>query len=979
MEWVLLLLIGLSIPVMGVAGFVMALNARRRITELERKVVALTAGAALAVPPATDRPEEQAPSTAAAAPEAAPPTDLADEEEEGEDRSLVAGARQPQPAGEEPAAPLAAREGLDEHGNATPPLPRPEEAKAPRPSLEEQIGTRWAVWLGGVALALGGLFLVRYAIDQGFFGPTARVISGALFAAALLAAGEWMRRRDAGSGAAVIPLGALPPAPIPAVLTAAGTLSAFGTAYAAHALYDMIGPATAFVLLGAIGLGTMAAAALHGPWLAGLGLAAAFVAPVLVSSAEPRPWPVVIYIAIVAAAAYALSRLRLWLWLAIATAVGGLLWGVLIIEGAFRNHVEAMVHVVVQAGLAALFLGWDAHRRDADARASFDPAATCILAAFALLAAYKLQVAGLGPGRPAFAFVMLALLWGTALRLPAVAASGLAGAAVVVAALFAWPVASEAAREPVTVLPGAPSNPPLPDALWQLLVLSLASGGILAAGAFVRLMRTPVIAPVATGLYAAAGVAGPLAILVTAWWTVSDFEQSIPFALAAGFMAVAFVAAAAQFRGIALAAPASPPAPRPEPPIEGAMAETGEAAAAPVSDVDEPAPSETDFAVVGHRSARFGLEACAAGALAALAAGLTMVLDKGGLTVALALSAAGAAWVTTREPVGTLRYAVGVLGVAVLGRLVWDPTIVGGEIGGLPVLNWLLWGYGVPALAFGLASVWLRRQKDDQVVALCEALSIAFTALLLMTEIRHAVTGTLDDREPGHVETGLQAFASLVHGGVLVWLEITRRSTVIRIGSYVMGGLGLGASVFGLVLAVNPLLSGSERVAGGAVFNSLLPGYLMPALAALGLALVARERRPRWFQLAAMALAFVLQFLWMVMLIRHLYQGERIVLWRPTGDAELYTYSAAFLVMGLALLAFGVVRQSRTARLASGLYVLLTVGKVFLVDMDGLTGVWRALSFIGLGLALVGIGLVYQKLVFGRRPAAPPPAPGPAA
>jgi len=42
--------------------------------------------------------------------------------------------------------------------------------------------------------------------------------------------------------------------------------------------------------------------------------------------------------------------------------------------------------------------------------------------------------------------------------------------------------------------------------------------------------------------------------------------------------------------------------------------------------------------------------------------------------------------------------------------------------------------------------------------------------------------------------------------------------------------------------------------------------------------------------------------------------------------------------------------------------VLLTVGKVFLIDMAGLTGVWRALSFIGLGLVLVGIGYLYQRL-----------------
>jgi uncharacterized membrane protein len=41
---------------------------------------------------------------------------------------------------------------------------------------------------------------------------------------------------------------------------------------------------------------------------------------------------------------------------------------------------------------------------------------------------------------------------------------------------------------------------------------------------------------------------------------------------------------------------------------------------------------------------------------------------------------------------------------------------------------------------------------------------------------------------------------------------------------------------------------------------------------------------------------------------------------------------------------------------------------VFLLDMAGLTGIYRALSFIGLGLVLVGIGWLYQRLLFPPRP-----------
>ena len=64
-------------------------------------------------------------------------------------------------------------------------------------SFEERLGTQWAVWVGGIALALGGIFLVRYSIEQGLLGPGVRVALGALLAAALIIAGEWARRTRA--------------------------------------------------------------------------------------------------------------------------------------------------------------------------------------------------------------------------------------------------------------------------------------------------------------------------------------------------------------------------------------------------------------------------------------------------------------------------------------------------------------------------------------------------------------------------------------------------------------------------------------------------------------------------------------------------------------------------------------------------------------------------------------------------------------
>ena len=113
----------------------------------------------------------------------------------------------------------------------------------------------------------------------------------------------------------------------------------------------------------------------------------------------------------------------------------------------------------------------------------------------------------------------------------------------------------------------------------------------------------------------------------------------------------------------------------------------------------------------------------------------------------------------------------------------------------------------------------------------------------------------------------------------------------------------------------------------------------------------------------------------MIMEIRRLFKGDVIYLGRTTSEAELWTYSIALILVGVVLLLYGLMRNNRPARLLSAAYIFAAVLKVFLIDLANLEGIMRALSFIGLGIALLGIGLLYQRLLFrrGPRPAADAP------
>jgi uncharacterized membrane protein len=769
-------------------------------------------------------------------------------------------------------------------------------------SLEERLGARWAVWVGGAALALGGILLVRYSIEQGIFGPAVRVALGAVFSLVLVVAGEWFRRSERTS-----PAEAVPSAHIPGILTAAGTVSAFGTAYAAHALYQYIGPAAAFVLLGAIALTTMLAAALHGPALAGLGLAGALVVPMLIASQDPNPWPLVLYLAVVAAAAHALARVRRWPWLAAAAVAGALVWGFALVAQVSAGAPGAwplalFVHVGLQLALAALFMALVPHWDAGDAEAAPDRIATLALAVLTGLAVLALDATRTQEHWAIFATVAVAILSLTAWCIvPVAGASALAGL-LALAAMAVWPGLLSVSMTPppaplfVMRLPYRPAalietSLGLPDDVPGFLTFAALATLLAGVPATWRLWRSPTLSPATTGLYALAGAVATLLALVLAYLRVTQFGRSVPFALCAVALAAAFGLIAYGF-------------------ARRASAESAPAA--------------------GLRIGAFGSAAAAAAALA-----LVMLLDRGYLTVAFAIAAYATARFAVAGRVQLLRYAVVALGLVVLGRLVWDPRIMGPDLGTWPVLNWLLLGYGVPAVAFLAAGRLLGREAQDAAARLCDALGVLFAALLVFFQIRHALNGGDPlARTSGHVEQGLFALMSIGFAAVLIRMDVARGNPVFRAAALTFGVLSAGVTVIGLGVAENPLFTG-EPVHGRIIASTLVLAYLLPGLAAIVLARIARGVRPEWYVNGATGLAVALLFGYVALELRHAFHGESLGYWLGASAPEAGAITLASLAFAAVLVHLDATRVDPALRWGS-------------LILGGLAAV---LAVLGLGLA----------------------------
>lgn len=906
MESVLILvatLIVLGIPLSIVLLFVQVGRLKRRLATLEARSRQVSAGAAPAEPlarePAPEAPAVETPATNPAPDVVAKPATKAPTSSPWEEAIRDAELRRQ--TGAPPPPPLPKNSDTDQD---QPIVLRPDRFVA----LGRWLVANWVYAVSAVSLMLAGVFFVQYGIESGLLPPKLRVLAGLAFGVALIGAGEWVRRRYGDWGV---------PQYLPQVFSGAGVVSAFAAIMAARQMYGLIGPETAFaghliVAIVAVVLGWV-----NGPLLVAAGLLGAAATPMIVSGGSaPEPW-LYGYYGLIAAMGLAVDGARRWAWisvLALALGYGG--GWLLVLAGTGQvAWIGLLVALPVMATILPVFALVPRHPAPCAAEAFLARRTTRSWPIFparlvmGALAASSFALFWSVGAAPVEAMLALAALGGLAILylLWAEKAEGLDDASalptlalwagIAAAGLDRWPVVRDFAGKAIAL---RPPETAAPFTISLILGLSTLVSLAFAYRAFQSRSKG-----VAFGM--AAALAAPVsAALLELNWAPAIVLGAYPWALHVIALAAFMTALAVRFARV-----------------------DGE----------------------DHR--RMAYATLSALSLVALA--LFVLTSATALTLALAVLVLVAAALDHRFRLPEMGIFIQIAVVVLGWRLLADPG--------------LLWAYEAPLVSVLMAFLGtiaalvvalrlVRPLGRALPAAVLESAIVGYTTILADLLLVRCITRTLQDDLLNHWGVTLLALPWLVM--MLMQLHRAAASTgklrQLRLAlGYLAGVLAFGGLLIAAV-AVNPLVGWFGNVHGPMVLDTLFVAYAVPGLMLIAAWRWGKGIDPRFGRFILTSGAALLA-LYVTLEIRRFWQGDDLSR-NLVVQGELYSYTIALLLLGAALLYQAIARRSSGLRRLAMAVIGLTVAKVFLVDISGLTGLTRVASFLGLGLSLAGLALL---------------------
>jgi uncharacterized membrane protein len=758
-------------------------------------------------------------------------------------------------------------------------------------SLDTFIAKNGLFWLGGLVLALGGVFLARYAIDAGLLPPAVRLALGAVFGIGLVVGAEFLSRHAERFNIHT-PL-------LSASIASGGFITCFAMTYMAFANYQFVGVTTGFMLLSAIALLTMLFALKYGALLAAIGMLGAYAVPALVSTGESNILALLIYLSLISlASVFVANRVaKTWLWAG--SFIAHFIWGFGAVLLADKQDqwlflMFTIVSLYSYVGMAVLGLRLQYTMQQP-------------LPIKTLLMPRKEQLGAIFPVLLISVFMLLSGFEWSHVFITSILSALLCAAAFRHSALDSWPYIALALA--IVALFEIPVSDSFDDAsaLFSSMYLYVQTAVVAGLGfCFFMLYRFPqrfsyllLLVLVPTSFYGISYVLTPQSIssFVYPYWTL----QLLVIAALGFYLATKATQAMHKLTYVTLANSA--------------------------------------------------ITLCC-----------TMLLSASTLTLALAAQITLMTILANKYQLSLPKWLFKIAVAAVLFRLTLAPWLPSYANETIFSLHFTLVLYPV---VFALFYIAWQQQKARAIKQWLTGALLHLAALFVSTESSYLMTGEY----PFGANMNFSALVILAMNWLVLAFVYAWRSQLANNSQklYQLAAclLILGAGWVHLQLALfdNPWF---HRVSVGEepLINLLLPLYLVPT--SLILASIKFNLVPKQLVKPVLVLAGLGVFLFVNASIRHAFNGEFIQLTRGVSDAmsqaELYTYSIVWLIIASSVIVVGKQRASRPVIQGGFIILAAVVLKVFLVDTAGLEGLYRALSYIILGLSLVAIGWLFQRL-----------------
>ncbi len=776
-------------------------------------------------------------------------------------------------------------------------------AKPERGNFEQRFGARIQVWIGGIALALSGFYLVKYSIENYSLSPEVRVLFSLILGITLLFSSKLIHNIQIANGER-----------ISQALSGAGIAVLYFVSFAAVRLYELVPVFVGFMAMAGVTVTALVLSLRHGAPIAMLGMAGGFITPALLGSNSADALTLFIYLYFTTTGLLVVIRNTKYWWLSIPTIIASFIWVIFWLKFRYAPGDSLWLGLFLM-GISISIVMMSKYTIPTDnknnyALGNFSPS-------------NFLSYIGIGGAL----LIMSAIAGSAGFGIMEWSLFGCMSLGGIILAYFNDKLYGFVPIVSVIINIIMLSNWNTHDSqLYALILVIFALLYLISSCILIFKTMRPILW---TKLYA---------ITVIGYYLLTYYKLHSTYLFANLFMIWGIIGLVLSMFSLHILLK-----------IHKKLTEHP------------------------HKDKLYAILALTCSALFSLA--LAIEIDKEFLSIAFVCEILAIAWINQRVSISTLRPIAGLLAgifvyilypqlthilVLILNSIL---LIITNNPQTMPILTWPLFQLTFPAIMFLCSAYLFKTQSDGKLVRAFEYIAIYLIALSIYIITRNLFTTDQNilSIKAGFLERGVITNLLFILSLGCFWIGRKYQRISFSSSAATLCLLSIIRVIYFDILTYNAWWS-SQKIEGLIILNSLIVSFgIIIIWAYLSRKELLMLERPKLGTLLSYFM-LVMIFTLLTLNVRHIFHGEFLNLGITT-NAEIYAYSVIWMLLGIGLLFAGILQHNKTLRHASLGIIFLTIGKVFIYDAAELEGLYRVLSFFGLGISLLLLSYFYSRFV----------------